>query len=89
MNVLIGNLSVVGPRPLIERTYNLYSEDIKLKISSLKPGLTGIGSLIFRDEESILYETDLPLEEYYEKFISPHKGRLECGIKKINHFLQI
>ena len=70
VNVLIGDLSMVGPRPLIERTFNLYSEDTKLKISSLKPGLTGIGSLIFRDEESILFNTDLPLEEFYKEFIS-------------------
>ena len=55
VNILLGDLSVVGPRPLIEGAtgYNTYSDDLKSKIFSNRPGLTGIGSIVFRDEEVI------------------------------------
>ena len=51
----MGDLSVVGPRPLIERatSYNAYSDHVKSKIFSNLSGLTGIGSIVFRDEEVI------------------------------------
>ena len=46
-NILKGDISIVGPRPLVDRTFKAYSKDIQSKIYNLKPGLTGIGSIIF------------------------------------------
>ena len=47
-------MSIVGPRPLILSSFEMYPEEVKNKLYYLKPGLTGIGSIIFRDEEKLL-----------------------------------
>ena len=78
INILIGHISLVGPRPLIKRTFELYSDEDQKLISSIKPGLTGIGSIIFRNEEEILLNADSDnMEEFYEKNITPYKAELE------------
>ena len=76
-NILLGTMSFVGPRPLIEETFNLYNNETKSKLFHLKPGLTGIGSVIFRNEEEILKKSKIPIELFYSKYISPYKGNLE------------
>jgi hypothetical protein len=43
-------------------------------LTGLKPGLTGIGSIVFRDEEKLLSGTKLSVDEFYEIHISPYKG---------------
>ena len=54
INILKGDISLVGPRPLVNKTFSAYSLEVQSKIYNVKPGLTGIGSIIFRDEESII-----------------------------------
>ena len=54
INIIKGEISLVGPRPLVAKTFNAYSNDVQSKIYNVKPGLTGIGSIIFRDEEKII-----------------------------------
>jgi len=77
-NILIGDISIVGPRPILESDWNLYSEEIKNMIYNVKPGLTGIGSIVFRDEESIMSSVkNEDLHLYYERVIAPYKGDLE------------
>lgn len=76
-NILIGDISIVGPRPLIKRTYDLYSLEAKNFIAKMKPGLTGIGSIIFRNEEELLLKADGDIEDFYKKNITPHKANLE------------
>ena len=78
VNILLGDLSVVGPRPLIEGTtgYNAYSDHLKSKIFSNRPGLTGIGSIVFRDEEAILSCVDNP-HDFYVRELAPYKADLE------------
>ena len=49
-NILIGDMSIVGPRPLVGKVFDPYPDHIKDKIYNVRPGLTGIGSIIFRDE---------------------------------------
>ena len=44
-------MSIIGPRPLVDNTFALYPEHVKAVIYNVKPGLTGIGSIVFRDEE--------------------------------------
>lgn len=77
INILKGDMSIVGPRPLVDKTFDPYPEYIKQKIYNVKPGMTGIGSIVFRDEEKLLTETDLDPKEYYARYISPYKGDLE------------
>ena len=54
INVLKGDMSLVGPRPLLRQDFGLYKDDVQRRIYNLKPGITGIGSLVFRDEEKLL-----------------------------------
>jgi len=77
LNVLKGDMTLVGPRPLVDRTFNAYPEDIRFKVYDSKPGITGVGSVFFRDEESIISNSTLPPHEFYETVIAPYKGALE------------
>lgn len=76
-NVLRGDMSFVGPRPLVDKNFIAIDPKIKEKIYSNKPGITGIGSIVFRDEEKLLSETKLPPDQYYNDVIMPHKAALE------------
>lgn len=86
VNVLRGEMSVVGPRPLMLAGFDLYSDEYKELVYRVKPGLTGIGSIIFRDEERILSESGLAPYECYEKVILPYKGELEVWYQKNQSF---
>ena len=76
INVLLGSMSIVGARPLLQSEYDAYSQDVQQKVYQSKPGITGIGSIVFRDEEKILSQGGDPKEIYKTK-ISPYKGELE------------
>lgn len=86
INILSGDISIVGPRPLIRRTFELYDIGDQSIISSMKPGLTGIGSVVFRNEEEILSNVDGDLESFYEKKITPYKADLEKWYKQKKSF---
>ncbi len=75
INVLTGDMSIVGPRPLMDVSFNLYSPEAQQRIYKSKPGITGIGSLIFRDEEKILSDASDPGQMYVA--IHPYKAALE------------
>ena len=77
INVLTGDMSVIGPRPLTKNNFNYYSAEQKKAILKVRPGLSGIGSIVFRNEEDLLGENEVP-EKYYAKIIAPYKGDLEC-----------
>ena len=77
LNVLKGDMSWVGPRPLVDKTFNAYPEDMRFKVYDSKPGMTGIGSVVFRDEEALISQANMPPHEFYEKVIAPYKGALE------------
>lgn len=82
INILKGDMSIVGPRPLVDKTFDPYPAHVKAVIYNVKPGLTGIGSIVFRDEERLLSETKLSLQDYYKSHISPYKGELELWYQK-------
>ncbi len=86
LNVIKGDMSIVGPRPLVNKTFNDYPENIRYKIYDSKPGITGIGSIIFRDEEYLLSNCKIPPQEYYEKVIAPYKGALEIWYNQNKSF---
>jgi O-antigen biosynthesis protein WbqP len=56
-SIFTGKMSIIGPRPLTVRNYNFYSDAQKQAIEQLTPGLSGIGSVIFRDEERSVEDT--------------------------------
>jgi len=84
-NIFLGDMSIIGPRPLTPRNFSYYPEEIQKTIYSLSPGLSGIGSVIFRDEETILAKTGMDYTECYKTRISPYKGALECWYSKHNN----
>ena len=77
INILNGDMSFTGPRPLMKSGFDRYSEEMKVRVYNVKPGLTGIGSIIFRDEELIITKSNLSPHDCYEKIILPDKGILE------------
>lgn len=77
INVLFGDMSMVGPRPLVENQFNYFSNHNKNIIKKLKPGITGIGSIIFRDEEKFLDNSKVESKIFYKNEIIPFKAKLE------------
>jgi len=73
-NVLIGNMSFVGPRPEV-RTYVNYYSDSDLEILELKPGITDYASIYFRNEAELLKASPNSEKTYLED-IMPEKIRL-------------
>ncbi len=80
LNVLNGEMSLVGPRPLMPVSFDLYSEAVQRIVYLSKPGITGIGSLVYRDEEAMVTAaTDVGADpaEFYRDVIYPYKGEVE------------
>ena len=84
INIIKGDLSIVGPRPQMLVDFEKYSKNIQKKIYNVKPGLTGIGSIIFRDEESLISlasKNENP-HNYYKRVINPYKGEVAIWYQK-------
>lgn len=80
INILRGDMSVVGPRPVMQKSFDGYPEDVKKVIYNVPPGLTGIGSVIFRDEEELITqvkENGGNIWDFYINDIYPFKGSVE------------
>ena len=77
INVIKGDLSLIGVRPVTRNIFENYPKDLASAAFSEKPGLSGVGSILFRDEEAILFETENPLK-FHKEIISPYK--LECDL---------
>jgi lipopolysaccharide/colanic/teichoic acid biosynthesis glycosyltransferase len=86
INILTGDMSFVGPRPLMKVGFDRYSDEMKTKVYNTRPGLTGIGSIVFRDEELILTHSNLPPHECYRTIILPYKGALEVWYQQHQNF---
>ena len=86
-NIFVGDMSVVGPRPLTQDNWEYIPEEIREQTKVLTPGLTGIGSIIFRDEESIIANSGEDYHTYYKREIAPFKGQLELWYLKNQSFL--
>ena len=76
INVLFGEMSLIGPRPLTPNNFRMYCEETQNVIELVRPGLSGIGSIIFRDEEGIMSGEQATLT-FYQDHIAPYKGALE------------
>lgn len=76
-NIFVGDMSIVGPRPLTKETRDYVPSELLEQIKSLQPGLTGVGSIIFRDEESIIAASGEDYHAFYKREIAPFKGQVE------------
>lgn len=90
LNILRGDMSVVGPRPVMPRSFEAYPNDVKEVIYNVPPGLTGIGSIIFRDEEQLI--TDVRNQggdtwQFYSEKIYPFKGEVEKWYQQNQSFI--
>ena len=77
LNILKGDMSFVGPRPLAPKIFNNYKPDDQSFILKMKPGLTGIGSIVFRNEDAITAQSKLSWADCLRLEIMPYKARLE------------
>ena len=75
INVLIGEMILVGARPLMKKSFDHYPDDVKQVVYNTSPGITGIGSVIFRDEEKLISESK-DIQATYKEIFS-YKGALE------------
>jgi lipopolysaccharide/colanic/teichoic acid biosynthesis glycosyltransferase len=87
INVLRGDMGIVGPRPQMKVDFDAFPEYVRQRIYDSKPGVTGIGSIIYRDEEKLMSETRMPVKEFYAEVIAPHKGALELWYQENISFL--
>ena len=76
INILRGDMSVVGPRPQTPRCFKVFPAESQNIITQVRPGLSGLGSVVFRDEENILSENHESLN-FYDSVIAPYKGKVE------------
>ena len=87
-NVFKGDMSLVGPRPEVPRYVKLYTEEQR-KVLSVKPGITDLASIRYRDENELLGKAENP-DEFYINTIMPDKLALNMEyIKKSNVFYDI
>jgi lipopolysaccharide/colanic/teichoic acid biosynthesis glycosyltransferase len=89
-NIFMGSMSVVGPRPVMKVSFESYPDNVKKVIYDVKPGLTGVGSIIFRDEEELI--TDVKnkggdIHKFYANKIYPFKGELEIWYQNRKSFI--
>jgi len=84
-NVLIGNMSLVGPRPELRKYVNFYKQD-QLNVLNYKPGITGLASLEFIDECALLAKQKDP-EAYFIEVIIPKKAQINLKYHQQSTFL--
>lgn len=76
INIVRGDMSIIGPRPFTPSIAALFATDHWTALSHLRPGLSGIGSIVFRDEEGLL--ANLPDRlAVYRTTVVPYKAALE------------
>jgi lipopolysaccharide/colanic/teichoic acid biosynthesis glycosyltransferase len=76
INIFNGDMSVIGPRPQTQRCFDAFPLSSQNEIIKVRPGLSGIGSIIFRNEEHMMYANNDP-DKFYDEIIMPYKGSLE------------
>jgi lipopolysaccharide/colanic/teichoic acid biosynthesis glycosyltransferase len=87
-NVIRGDMSIVGPRPEVEKYIQYYENDYK-EILKVKPGITDYATIKFRNEEEILSKYD-DTESAYIKYVLPEKIKLyKTYIKGISFFTDL
>ncbi len=87
INILAGDMSIIGYRPTVKEHYSHYPKEARKLLSKSRPGLSGIGSIVFRNEEEILQQVE-DKDAFHRDVITPYKAELECWyIKHRNIFM--
>jgi lipopolysaccharide/colanic/teichoic acid biosynthesis glycosyltransferase len=86
LNIVVGDMSLIGYRPLTPRVAALFPKEYWATVGQLRPGLSGIGSIVFRDEEELLAVDD-NRDRVYADVIVPHKSALELWYLRHQSFL--
>lgn len=81
INVFVGDMSLVGPRPEVRRYVDLYTPE-QMRVLDVRPGITDKASIQYRNENGILGNVDDP-ETYYVKVIMPDKLRI--NLEYVDH----
>ena len=76
LNIFLGDMSIVGPRPQTRRCFDAFPKQSQGAILQVRPGLSGLGSIAFRGEEDMIDASSDP-DRFYDEVIMPYKGRLE------------
>lgn len=76
INIFNGDMSFIGPRPQTQRCFEAFPLILQKEIIKVRPGLSGIGSIIFCNEEDMICKNNEP-EKFYDEIIMPYKGSLE------------
>ena len=76
INVIKGEMSIIGPRPQTQRCFEAYPKASQNELIRVLPGLSGIGSILFRNEQDMLREV-ADADEFYDNVIMPYKGMVE------------
>lgn len=77
-NILNGDLSFVGPRPMLPQVFLMYDKNTQDILNQIRPGVTGIGSIVFRNETALFAKVSKrDYEQFYRENIAPVKGELE------------
>ena len=74
INVFIGDMSLVGPRPEVRKYVDMYTPK-QLRVLSVRPGITDLASIRYRNENELLEQAENP-DEYYEQVIMQDKLRI-------------
>ena len=77
LNIFLGDMSMVGPRPQTLRCFGAFPPEQQDVIKRMKPGLSGVGSIVFRGEENMLHDHTFAAE-FYDGVIGPYKGQVEA-----------
>ena len=85
-NIFVGDMSVVGPRPLTKETRDYIPAEMLKELEAVQPGLSGIGSIVFRDEETLIHESGEDYHAFYSREIAPYKGEVELWYKQHKSF---
>lgn len=76
INILMGDMSVIGPRPQTQRCFDAFPARSQTEIIKVRPGLSGVGSVVFRGEEQMMADAE-DADRLYDQVIMPYKGQLE------------
>ena len=89
IDVLYGKMSIVGPRPELKEYVDTYSEEIKNKILSVKPGITDYASILMTDESLLLASYKSPQEAYTDNILPKKLGLSIKYVDNNNIFLDV
>lgn len=78
LNIFLGDMSIVGPRPQTQRCFKAFPVEMQKEIVKVRPGLSGIGPIIFRGEEELLAGHEAGPVVFYDRVIAPYKGQVEA-----------